>query len=495
MIKRTLVIASALGAGAALAPGGDEGPKVLVDASGDATFRRTDLGSDGPMHPSTTPVDLLELSIGPWDPDDAGDDPYAGDWEDDDDGDFVRIDLVFAGVVNPPGNVLGAQPFNPFRYGFNPLHGALEIDVDRDKNTGGECDDPALYRYLANVGRFGAAPYGSLSERIARRGEHLNTLFGSDPQIERSGAEFVVSLCGCFNTTVQNTFGDASPTTFGAGDRWLVRGRFFQRTGGFQDASFVFGGSFPGLYDPQINVLFQHHAGSNRTTVSIVFPLTPAGAGELAGQAPAPMDLNVANQFSVQEALEDVIAGAAENLPPGCVYELIRHWDGRDSDDYLEPADWDVLALFGTTYSTLQSPYYYVWSDTGFDDRVGDFDGTGVVDTMDVDAIDAEIAARDGGASDADGAVNGAVVIPMYSSAFSLYDVNNDGVIDGGDGAAIGPALVGDLNGDCAVNFADLNIVVSFFNTASPAGDVNGDGSVNFADLNLVVSNFNTTCR
>lgn len=54
----------------------------------------------------------------------------------------------------------------------------------------------------------------------------------------------------------------------------------------------------------------------------------------------------------------------------------------------------------------------------------------------------------------------------------------------------------GDGNFDLAVNFADLNNVLSQFGQSGLflAGDVNGDGIVNFADLNLVLSNFGAVC-
>lgn len=57
-------------------------------------------------------------------------------------------------------------------------------------------------------------------------------------------------------------------------------------------------------------------------------------------------------------------------------------------------------------------------------------------------------------------------------------------------------ALIGDLDGDGVVNFADLNAVLSEFNAASPdlSKDVNGDGLVNFADLNVVLASINTSC-
>ncbi len=59
-----------------------------------------------------------------------------------------------------------------------------------------------------------------------------------------------------------------------------------------------------------------------------------------------------------------------------------------------------------------------------------------------------------------------------------------------------GATCPGDTNGDNAVNFADLNTVLSQFGQtgAGLSGDVNDDGVVNFADLNIVLSNFGSVC-
>lgn len=57
-----------------------------------------------------------------------------------------------------------------------------------------------------------------------------------------------------------------------------------------------------------------------------------------------------------------------------------------------------------------------------------------------------------------------------------------------------------DLNADGSVDFADLNLIFSSFNTFAgdpgfiPAADYNRDGVVNFSDLNAVLALFNTTC-
>ncbi len=54
----------------------------------------------------------------------------------------------------------------------------------------------------------------------------------------------------------------------------------------------------------------------------------------------------------------------------------------------------------------------------------------------------------------------------------------------------------GDINFNGLINFEDLNLVVSNFNTneAWLDGDADGDGDVDFGDLNFVLSNFNTAC-
>ncbi len=60
---------------------------------------------------------------------------------------------------------------------------------------------------------------------------------------------------------------------------------------------------------------------------------------------------------------------------------------------------------------------------------------------------------------------------------------------------SLGPvSLLGDINGDCSVNFNDLNGVLTAFGTSSPSGDANGDGVTDFADLNLVLANFGRAC-
>lgn len=60
---------------------------------------------------------------------------------------------------------------------------------------------------------------------------------------------------------------------------------------------------------------------------------------------------------------------------------------------------------------------------------------------------------------------------------------------------ALGPSLPGDADGDGAVGFGDLNIVLSEYNATGQglAGDLDFDNRVDFADLNLVLDGFGQT--
>ncbi len=66
--------------------------------------------------------------------------------------------------------------------------------------------------------------------------------------------------------------------------------------------------------------------------------------------------------------------------------------------------------------------------------------------------------------------------------------------LEGGFWMAAPPACPGDANGDGAVNFEDLNLVLGSWGGAGPDGDVDGSGAVNFEDLNIVLGNWAGDC-
>ncbi len=75
----------------------------------------------------------------------------------------------------------------------------------------------------------------------------------------------------------------------------------------------------------------------------------------------------------------------------------------------------------------------------------------------------------------------------------ALTPPNND-AIEWGSGCFVARAiLVGDIDGDGDVDFADLNLLLSSYNQVGPnlPADLDGDGDVDFADLNLLLGNYN----
>ena len=259
----------------------------------------------------------------------------------------------------------------------------------------------AEVRYLANVARFAAPASGILEPRTVRDGRRLDGDFSTGPFYERSGADFSLIMCGCFDVTVVSTVVDFD-NVFDPGETWVVRGRFFQRAGGYEGASAAFGGSQPQRYDPDVDLLFSHDIATNRTTVSLVYALTMQGAATLAGEPVQEMDFDVSNHTSIAEGFDDVVVGAIEKMLFGCTRTLTEQAPAVGLLGIGDPMMWSVTALVGMSYATQQDALF-IWTDTGFGELVGDFNGDGVVDGLDFALFEEEIALRDGGPTDADG--------------------------------------------------------------------------------------------
>lgn len=452
----------------------DDGRQWL-DPRGDASLRRMDFGADGSIGPSAVLPDMLSLTVGSWAPAAPATDLYAGGY--DDDGEFFRLDLVLAGVINPPGDlgILGA--YDPFRFGPSPIYGYVEFDVDDDMDTGGELPSVASMRVLANVARYGGIPQGAIGERALKQGSGLDFDFATPPFYERSGVDFSLVFCGCTAVTVVSEGGNQDGI-FDAGETWIVQGRFFERFSAFNSASSMFGGGGLGAWNPLVKLRFSHDIASDETTITLVFPLTQQGAGLMAGAPAQPFDFNVGNQTSVAEAIHELI-----NQPTsitGAVRTLSFGWRGKSVTDGLDPESWRAMAIVGTAYENPDDALF-VWTDAGFDAIPGDFNGNGSVDQNDESELLAYIAAKDGGPDDADSTVNGVVMLDGFGLNFSVYDTNYDGAVSAADLNPSGhPA---DVNGDGVVDILDL---LDFFGAFSACEGQAGPcfvGNVN-ADFN-----------
>lgn len=461
---------------------------VYSDPAGDAAIRRTDAQNNCPLDPNAAIPDLLEARLMGWETPTPVTNPYNGTPRQGRGANLFRLDVTFDGVVNPPGTLgVGGTAFDPFAFGPKPVYGFLELDMDRNRDTGGELGGSAHSRYLANVGRFGRMPEGSIGLRVARWSDEVDLDFATAPQIERSGADWALTLCGCNTVTVVSEGGNGNGV-FEAGETWIVRSRFFKRSGGYQGASGMFGGSAPGLYDPLVNLRFSHDTQTNRTTISLVWALNAAGAAALTGQAAQPYDQSIGpgNHASVAEGLRDLIIGAQGGnggALTGPVHTLTSQWADQSHTDeqLLDPTRWRVTALFGTTCA--DGAALYVWTDTGFEDTFGDCDADGEAGPADYALLEGIIDSNDGGPRDLDGVVNGRVQVGLGGS-WSFYDLNADGYIDEEDLELLLESIAecpADWNRDGQHNTLDI---FSFLNAwFAGAADFDGDGFTTTNDL------------
>lgn len=473
-----------------IALGGGRSYGTFTDPVGDAVFRRTDSGNDGLLPPGVEPIDLVSVTLGAWQTNTPITDPYSGSTVES--GDLVRIKIEFAGVVAPPGPLgighTGGE-YDPFRFGGRPVFGLIDLDIDDQKNSGGELWQTAQNRYLANVGRFGMTPNGSLSERVAVWGEDLDPAYYSDPQYERTGAELAFQLCGCWVPTIVSQNGNADGL-FDAGETWIVEGRFLQRAHSFEPLSGFFGGSEFGEFDPLVNVRWRHDLNTDRTIVELVFPLTMHGAALLTGEPDEPADLSLFNHTSIEEAVADLIEGA--EFATGVLGDLWGEWEGQKLEDTLQPLEWNATALIGTTYVVQQADARFVWTDVGFDEVLGDVDGDEAAGANDRSIVSAFIAAYDGGAYDYDATVNGRVTLCDFSYNFCLYDFDYNGIVDQCDVSTLGHGA--DLNADGLLDFFDVSAFLQAFSSHATLADWNSDGFFDFFDVSAYLQVFSSGC-
>lgn len=458
------------------------GTGIWNDTIGDAVVRRTDAGNDAPLPVGFEPIDLVSVDVQGWEPFDPMVDPYSGDVVNAD-ADFVRIVVTLEGLVAPPGPLgIDGSPYDPYRYGARPIFGSIELDIDDQKNSGGEFMPIARNRYLANVGRFGLSPLGSISERIVRSADDIDSNFYTLPEFERTGGEFILTLCGCFTPTIESQNGDMDGT-FDEGEDWILSGRFFERFVSFAPESGLFGGSDFGLFDPVVDLRFVHDTQIDRTTIMLVFPITNEGAAMLEGGSVQEIDSSLWNHTSIEEALDDLINGA--EFASGALSELCDDWRGRDLDDYRQPREWFVHALIGTAPVTPDPTGLFIWTDTGFNEVFADLNDDDQSDELDETALLDRIALLDGTSEDEDATVNGEVVIPDFGFSFDLADLNGDGIIAPSD---FPNDCAADLTGDGALDFFDLSALLQ------NQVDWNGDTGFDFFDLSSYLMSFSAGC-
>ncbi|MBO6514136.1 MAG: hypothetical protein JJ974_09245 [Phycisphaerales bacterium] len=452
-------------------------------------IRRSDTNNDAPLPPEFVPIDLLSVSVEGWIPTAPTADLYEGVVVTNE-ADFVRIQLVVDGLVSPPGPIgLQGFPYDPYRFGNRPITGFIELDIDSQKNSGGELMPIARHRYLANVGRFGLSPEGSISERMVQSAADFDSDLSTFPQFERTGSEFSLNLCGCFLPTILSQNGNSN-SIFESGETWILSGRFFERFESFAPLSVLFGGSDFGFFNPVTNLRFAHNSSTDITTITLVFPITNAGAALQAGQPEQPIDLSLSNHTSMEEAIDDLILSSS--FASGDLAVLVDDWDNQDTDDFREPRRWEVTALIGTAPLLPQPSSFYVWTDTGFCENYADFNLDELNTELDDQALQSFIDLNDGSSSDADSIINGEYAIQNFGQEFHFYDLNYDGILNDSDYPT--PQCPADLTGDGMLDFFDISAFLSLYTVQDPQADFNDDGLYDFFDISSFLTEFSSGC-
>jgi hypothetical protein len=458
----------------------------------DAVIRRA--GPVAPLNPQSTLPDIVQVTLSGWQSPTASTNPYNGSVMDEG-APLFRVDVTFAGRVNPPGPNDAAN-FNPFLFGPSPVFGFFEFNADRNENTGGEFGAAAAPRFLANVGRFGLLPSDStLGPRAVFWGDQVDSDFNTPPQFERSGTEFILTFCGCFAPSILT--GDNGNGVFDSGETWLIRGNFWQRAEGYRQASFMTGGPQAGLWQPEVQLRWSHNQSTNQTTVTLVGALTQQGAAALLGATVQTLNHSYSANWggpdhtSVHEALNDVIVAASVLNLPSNVQAIAGEWPSQGLDRSLEPDRWRLQAIVGTSYLNQQPGAPFVWTDVGFEDPVGNFNYDDFVTTLDRQIVRNEAIAADGGPRDADGVVNGSVQIQNFGANFCAYDINSTGFLDVGDRIWYCPA---DQNDDGLLSVSDFTAFLQAYSAGRPWADMDGNGLLNVADFTSFLQRFSAGC-
>lgn len=431
-------------------PPGTSSPVVFtVDESDDATVRRTDgAGIDWPA--DDVPLDLVRYRIGAWQPDDPTADLYAGQFAAT--GPFLCIKLVIDGLVNPPGPT--DFPFDPNCFGMRSLYLWLELDVDDYLDTGGEIYSPEL-RYLASAARFGGRPGGRLYDnRVGTDGFDSDGVYDTPPWIDRSGEEFHLALLGgefeCDGVTGRL---DDDNCLFEVGETWDIAGRFWHRAHGYEELTFA------GVYEPMVELRFQHSEETDHTTITFIYPLTHEAYALAYGTDPdEEEDTFTWNAHSVHEALLDLQVSAWLGVASGHPYEdLILDWAFEDPAAHLDPLNWRSTILLGTVLP--ESPDLgggvYTYTDVWPNVVPGDFNGDGLATNSDAQMAQGFLTLHDGDLLYDQGMLAGEIEIVDFGPRFSIFDVNYDGFINEYD-VTFSQQAPGDYNNDGTVDLRDV---------------------------------------
>lgn len=154
------------------------------------------------------------------------------------------------------------------------------------------------------------------------------------------------------------------------------------------------------------------------------------------------------------------------------------------------PADFDRLTPEDGASARPRDALYFEWEDAPFSSV---FDLTITLDSNGEEVFTVEGLTTNSYLLDLD------ALEPGRLHRWQVAARNSQGTTPASSGPSLfGVRPTGDVSGDCAVDFHDLNQVLAVFGLSGPFAefaDIDGDGVVDFADLNAVLGTFGSACE
>ena len=145
--------------------------------------------------------------------------------------------------------------------------------------------------------------------------------------------------------------------------------------------------------------------------------------------------------------------------------------------------------------AAVEGESLFVWTDTGFDETLGDCNGDDFADAADAALLESVIAGEDGGPRDLDGVGDGVVTVGV-GATWSYFDLDSDGAIDGADVAIVNPPApcLADWDASGVREVPDIFAFLSAWFAQDLRADVDGSGALAVPDIFFFLSAWFAGC-
>jgi subtilisin family serine protease len=416
--------------------------------------------------------------------------------------DLDHVDLSIAGgadFTNDPG-ASGGAPVNGFDNHGTPVAGCIGALLDNDGvGVVGIAPNVSLYsaRTFITVNDFGGwtsqaswtvetlAWAESLGARVTNNSNRYGFTSGAIASMyEQTRENGMVHFASAGNESAQEVTYPASLSTVnavGAIDNTGERASFSNRSVRLAFAA------------PGVNVLTTDRTGAaGYLGASWVFAVGTSFASPYAAGVAA-LTLSARPSLSSEEVEWLMRDGARDLGAPG--FDIDTGWGLVQAYPTVgaplpSPADFGRLLPEDGASARPRDSLFFGWQPASFSST---FDLTITLDSSGAEVFSVEGLSTNSYLLDLD------ALEPGRLYRWQVIARNAQGFTEATSGPSLfGVRPAGDVSGDCAVDFIDLNQVLAVFGQSGPSAefaDVDGDGVVAFSDLNAVLGTFGNACE